>query len=161
VEPKADRSLEKLRPWFRQRVEQLLATHPEVAVHEAWRSEERQAYLRKTGASKIERSKHQDGLAVDIHFKEAPHFPKSSDLRWDPVRRTAHHLGIDNGWDLWRWDGNHFQCAYNLKEWEYDFMDWAVENGITNGDDPKSPITLPRLMGLFKKFTNYIKNGKA
>lgn len=105
----SERRLDRLHPVFRARVEAWLAETPQIAVHEAWRSEERQQCLRRAGKSWVHRSKHQDGLAVDVHFKTAPHFPVGSDARWNAVRASAKKHGLVSGYTLWGTDANHFQ----------------------------------------------------
>lgn len=105
----ANRDITTLEPGFLSKVIPWLKECPQINVHEALRSDERQEYLISTGASQVARSNHQDGLAVDVHFREAPHFPDGADARWETVRETARKHGIISGWDLWKWDANHFQ----------------------------------------------------
>ncbi len=111
-----DRSLSGLQPAFRAAVTQLLALHPDAAVHEAHRTDARQACVRAAGSSWVTRSLHQDGWAVDIHFRTAPHFPPRSDPRWGRLIATAARLGIDNGYTLWGTDTNHFQASPALRQ---------------------------------------------
>jgi hypothetical protein len=125
------RTLNGLQPAFKSKVEQWLLVTPEITVHEAWRSSDRQKCLLNSGASQVQWSNHQDGHAVDVHFKVAPHFPEGSDPRWIPVREKAKKYGIISGWDLWQWDANHFQdvtISQSQKKTE------IVPNNVTQKD---------------------------
>jgi hypothetical protein len=79
-----------------------------IFVTETKRSAARQKELIKTGASKRDRSLHQDGKAVDIAFLGEELYPKDM-KRWEEVAKVARSLGIDWGYDLWKWDEGHLQ----------------------------------------------------
>lgn len=106
------RSLDKLTPSFREKVTNFLKGVNNgmdvIFVTESWRSEERQKELLKAGLSRVTRSNHQDGLAIDIGFYWPELYP--SDMRkWRQVADVAKKCGIDWGFDLWSWDKPHFQ----------------------------------------------------
>ena len=103
------RDLELLDPHFKQKVKAWLSACPQIAVSETLRSAERQKCLREHGRSWVERSNHQDGLAVDVYFKEKPHYPPSGDPAWMEVIGEAKKFGIDSGYTLWGTDTVHFQ----------------------------------------------------
>lgn len=119
--PPADRSLDSLDPKYRQRFVDYLAalekTFPQfrVIVTETRRSDERQKYLRSTGASKTERSAHQDGIAMDIALLRKA----TNELDWRPaVFRNVYRVvdprkyGLTTGAHLWDgWDSLHHQIV--------------------------------------------------
>ena len=118
--PPADRSLDSLDPRYRQRfvdyLEALNRTFPQfrVIVTETRRSQERQDYLRSTGASKTTRSNHQDGLAMDIALLRKA----TNELDWRPaVFRNVYRVvdprayGLTTGAHLWGWDEGHIQTV--------------------------------------------------
>ena len=120
--PTQIRDIEKLKEPFKTKIKAFLVEMKtlgdEMAVHETFRTKERQEWLRKNGKSWVKVSNHQLGLAADVHFKKYPHFPKSSDPRWQTAWKVAKKLGIDNGQSLWGTDGNHLQddgSPYNKK----------------------------------------------
>ena len=107
IEPKAYRGLDKLEPNFKKKVTKWLtaveAMDIDIFVTETWRSDERQAYLRSKGLSKVVRSNHQDGKAVDIAFDVKRYgglYPANMEL-WRKVADEAKECGIDWGYDLW------------------------------------------------------------
>lgn len=117
--PPADRSLDSLDPKYRQRFVDFLAalerTFPQfrVIVTETRRSDERQAYLRSTGASRTKRSNHQDGIAMDIALLRKA----TNELDWRPaVFRNIYRVvdprkfGLTSGGMLWNgFDWVHLQ----------------------------------------------------
>lgn len=116
--PPADRSLDSLDPRYRQRFVDFLGalerTFPQfrVIVTETRRSDERQAYLRSTGASRTERSNHQDGIAMDIALLRKA----TNELDWRPaVFRNIYRVvdprkfGLTSGAHLWGWDEGHLE----------------------------------------------------
>ena len=113
---KPDRDLSKLNPNFRKKVDEFLrivAPKYGVFITEAWRSDERQKELFAQGLSKTKRSKHQDGLAIDIGFLGKELYPIEI-KRWEEVAKVAKECGIDWGFVLWRWDKPHFQCDSSI-----------------------------------------------
>lgn len=118
--PPADRSLDSLDPRYRQRFVDYLAalekTFPQfrVIVTETRRSDERQRYLRSTGASRTTRSNHQDGVAMDIALLRKA----TNELDWRPaVYRNIYRVvdprkyGLTSGAHLWGWDEGHLQVV--------------------------------------------------
>lgn len=119
--PPADRSLNSLDPKYRQRfidyLEALGKTFPQfrVIVTETRRSDERQAYLLSTGASKTTRSAHQDGVAMDIALFRR----QRNEVDWrTPVYRNVYRVvdprdfGLTTGAHLWDgWDAVHHQIV--------------------------------------------------
>ena len=118
--PKEDRDLGSLNPAYAERflayLRALRETFPQfdVIVTETRRSDERQACLRKTGASDVVRSNHQDGNALDIALLR-----KSTgklDYR-QAVFRNVYRLldprayGLTSGAHLWDWDEGHLQIV--------------------------------------------------
>ena len=118
--PPADRSLDSLEPDAQERFEAFLRTlrrtFPQfrVIVTETRRSAERQACLRRTGASRAVRSNHQDGVATDIAlFRHA-----TGAIDWRPaVYRNVYRIvdprdyGLTSGAHLWDWDEGHTQVV--------------------------------------------------
>lgn len=118
--PPADRSLDSLDPKYRPRfvkfLKKLEKTFPQfrVIVTETRRSDERQAYLRGTGASRTTRSAHQDGIAMDIALLRKI----TNELDWRPaVFRNVYRIvdprkfGLTTGAHLWDWDEVHIQIV--------------------------------------------------
>lgn len=118
--PPADRNLDSLDPAYRDRFVSYLdaveAKFPQfrVIVTETLRDEARQACLRRTGASKVARSNHQDGIAVDIALERT----KGGFIDWRPaVYRNVYRLldprefGLTSGAHLWDWDEGHLQVV--------------------------------------------------
>ncbi len=116
----ADRSLESLDPRYRARFEDYLEalrrtfTQFQIIVTETRRSAERQACLRASGASKTDRSNHQDGVAMDIAIKRLA----TGQLDWRPaVFRNMYRIldprdyGLTTGSHLWAWDEGHIQVV--------------------------------------------------
>ena len=116
--PAPNRRVEDLNPQYRDRFLRYLgaleSTFPQfkVIVTETLRSEERQACLRKTGASKTARSNHQDGNAMDI----ALYRHATKELDWRPaVFRNVYRMCdprdymLTSGEHLWGWDSVHLQ----------------------------------------------------
>ena len=136
-----------------------------MAPHETWRSQERQDYLVGTGKSKIKRSNHQDGLAVDLHFVDAPHFPSDAES-WRFAGIEAKKFGIDNGgllWDGWDWnhfqdDGSPFRELIVLPQWQQRAVDWAILNQVSNGERPNDAITRVETMEMLRKFEQRFKS---
>lgn len=130
-----------------------------MAAHETFRTQERQEYLLGTGKSKVRRSNHQDGLACDLHFVNAPHFPTDAEP-WRFAAVEAKKFGIDCGGLLWNgWDWNHFQDDGSphreltvLPEWQQRAVDWAKSNKVSNGERPNDPITRVEVMEMLRKF---------
>lgn len=106
------RGTDKLAPKFREKVERFIAevnkTAAVIFITETFRSDERQKELIAAGLSRVKRSNHQDGLAVDIAFTGAELYP-ADQKKWRAVADIAKKYGIDWGYDLWRWDKPHFQ----------------------------------------------------
>lgn len=156
------RDINKLEPTFRKKLEKFL-DHMEsigkpMAAHETLRTAERQEYLIATGKSKVARSNHQDGVAADLHFVNAPHFPTDAES-WRFAANEAKKFGIDNGGILWNgWDWNHFQDDGSIDQpkavptWQENAITWATENGVSNGERPNDPITRVETMEMFRKF---------
>lgn len=105
----AIRDIDLLTEPFKSKVKDWLAACPQIAVHETLRTQARQDYLRSIGRSWVQRSNHQDGIAVDVHFKAEPHFPPSGDAKWTEIITKAKTYGIDSGYTLWGTDTVHFQ----------------------------------------------------
>lgn len=108
----AYRSLDKLNPIFKQKVEAFMnevnATSKVIFVSESWRSEDRQKELLKAWLSQVKHSNHQDWLAIDIGFNGSELYP-SYLKKWRAVADIAKKHWIDWGFDLWNWDKPHFQ----------------------------------------------------
>lgn len=108
---KADRDLGKLDPNFRAKVDKFLRRAiPQcgIFVAEAWRSDKRQKELFAQGLSKTKRSKHQDGLAIDIAFLGKELYPKD-ERKWEEVAEIAKECGMNWGYAMWGWDKPHFE----------------------------------------------------
>lgn len=114
-----NRKLEGLSETYRERFIQYLnaleAHFPQfkIIVVETLRSEERQDCLRKSGASQVVRSNHQDGEAMDIALYR--HETRMLDWR-TPVFRNVYRVldprrfGLTSGAHLWNgWDAGHLQ----------------------------------------------------
>lgn len=112
MKTKASRDIKLLTPSFKIKVEKWISEVNKwweiIFLTETWRSEERQKELRKLWLSKVKRSNHQDGLAVDIWFRWAELYPKDYAI-WRKVADIAKKYGIDWWYDLWKWDKPHFQ----------------------------------------------------
>ena len=156
------RDLDQLNPEFRRKLELFLKAMKSVspmAPHETFRTEERQAMLVQTGASKIYHSNHQDGVAADLHFTTGDPFPSGSE-KWKEVAEIAKDFGIDCGGLLWNgWDWNHFQdsglpdqALKGLAEWQIEARQWAMINNVSNGERPLENITRVEVMEMFRKF---------
>ncbi len=111
----AFRGLENLAPGFRKKVDLFLKDCPQIFVTESTRSQVRQNELFSLGLSQVRHSNHQDGLAIDIAFKDDlkttyidPIYPTDMS-KWRIVADIAKKHGIDWGFDLWAWDRPHFQ----------------------------------------------------
>lgn len=108
----AYRSIDKLDPWFRAKVEKWILEVNKgwdiVFLTETWRSVKRQQELISLWLSKVKHSNHQDGLAVDIGFRWSELYPKDDKI-WRKVADVAKKYGIDWWYDLWKWDRPHFQ----------------------------------------------------
>ena len=106
----ADRDLGKLNKNFRVKVDEFLrrVVPCGIFVTEAWRSDERQKELVAQGISKTKRSKHQDGLAIDIAFFGGELYPKDQ-KRWKEVAKIAKECGMNWGYEMWGWDKPHFE----------------------------------------------------
>lgn len=109
------KSLDRLEPSFRRKVDAFLENVKksgiDIIITETWRSDARQAYLRKLGLSKVVRSNHQDGKAIDIAFEPKKYgslYPNDDKL-WRRVANIGKKYKIDWGFDLWNWDKPHFQ----------------------------------------------------
>lgn len=116
--PQPNRKVASLHPLYAQRfmdfLNSLERTFPQfnIIVTETLRSDERQACLRKSGASKTARSNHQDGNAMDI----ALYRHSTKELDWRPaVFRNVYRMvdpwqfGLTTGAHLWQWDEGHIQ----------------------------------------------------
>lgn len=107
-----DRDLTKLKPEFKIKVDKFLAEVEGIFVTEAWRSDERQAELLKSGASQVTVSNHQLGNAIDIAFYGDDLYP-SDHSKWEEVAKIANKYGMEWGYDLWAHlgfvDKPHFQ----------------------------------------------------
>ena len=114
----ANRSMDSLAPKYRQRFEDFLAearkTFPQFQfiVTECGRSAERQACLRKSGASQTARSNHQDGAAMDFCVLRK----STGQIDWRPaVYRNIYRVvdprdfRLTSGAHLWGWDEGHLQ----------------------------------------------------
>jgi len=95
---------EKVKKWF----SEVNKDSEVIFVTETWRSEERQKELVRLWLSKVARSNHQDGRAVDIWFRGKELYP-TNDKLWRRVADIAKKYGIDWWFDLWKWDKPHFQ----------------------------------------------------
>ena len=88
------RDISKLSPRMQQKwaelVEVLKSKGIHVKVTETLRDSDRQAQLLKTGASKVKRSKHQDGDAVDVCLDTSPHRDISGP--WDTTTSRGREL---------------------------------------------------------------------
>lgn len=162
--PEQLRDLDLLSPEFRKKVDSFLEEMQEegdpMEAHETIRTEERQKYLLSTGASKVKHSNHQDGVAVDLHFKKAPTFPPSGHPRWVRAAKIAKKHGIDCGGIIWNgFDWNHFQDdgIPVLPDWKNQAIEWAQKNSISNGDRPEDSLTRVEAMELLRKFAQKFK----
>ena len=127
-----------------------------MAAHETFRTEARQKELIEDGSSMVVHSNHQDGIAADLHFTNGVAFPPAGDDRWIRAAEVAKKHGIDCGGILWAWDWNHFQLEEQqstLDEWQENALEWAVSNGVSNGERPLENITRVEVMEMFRKFS--------
>lgn len=164
-----DRDISKLNPKFSSSVKAWLNANPEIFLVEGWRSEERQKELIAKGLSKVKHSNHQDGLAVDIGFRDDPStHQKETELypqdmkRWRKVADSAKKYGIDWGYDLWSWDMPHFQISNQtimptitpqIPDWAKPIVEKAKQKGITTPLESKvSDLPLYQLLGVIEKY---------
>lgn len=118
--PKPQREMGALDPEYRERFQRyfqaLEATFSQFnfIVTETRRTQERQDCLRQAGASKVRRSNHQDGQAVDF----AIYRHSTGELDWRPqVYRNVYRVldprkyGLTSGAHLWGWDQGHLQVV--------------------------------------------------
>ena len=114
------RELASLDPRYRQRFIDFLAafeaTFPQfnAIVIEARRTPERQACLLHSGASKVQHSNHQDGIAID--WVPLRHANSRLDYRVAVFRNIYRKLdprqfGLTSGAHLWGWDQGHLQIV--------------------------------------------------
>lgn len=110
------REIDKLTPTMQRRVAAWLSVTPEIFLTETWRSDARQACLLQEGKSRIQRSRHQDGEAVDIAFRGETLYPPvlvyAEETRgqilnpwWREVADKALQYGLRWGYDLWATSG--------------------------------------------------------
>lgn len=155
---------DKLDPTFKKKVELFISKCPEIFIVESWRSDERQKELIAKWLSKIARSNHQDGLAIDIAFLGKELYPKDYN-KWRKVADVAKDCGIEWGYDLWNWDRPHFQNSNlpikenimenQIPEWAKETVKKMKEKGITTDPTLKvADIPLYQLMTMISKFTN-------
>lgn len=161
----AQRDIELLKEPFKQKLKNFLIEMKqlgdEMKPHETLRTAERQAYLLNTGKSKVKRSNHQDGIAADLHFVKAPNFPNGGDTRWLLAAKIAKKHGIDCGGILWNWDWNHFQddgspIRQALGDWKDAAREFAMSNGISNGERPLDELTRVELWETLRKYTEFL-----
>ncbi len=160
----AYRKLDKLNPDFKKKVELFLSkVDKEIFIAESWRSDKRQKELIAKGLSKIARSNHQDGLAIDIAFYGKELYPNDY-AKWRKVADIARDCGIEWGYDLWNWDKPHFQNSKlpiknNLMEnqipdWAKEAVEQMKKKGIvTDPTLPVKDIPLYQLMTMILKLT--------
>ena len=79
----------------------------EVTLGEAFRTDEQQGIYVKNGSSKIQRSKHQDRLAIDLNLFVDGKYQESTKA-YTPLGDCWKDMGGIWGGD-WGWDGNHFE----------------------------------------------------
>lgn len=103
------RTLDSLDPRFRPLVDRFLALAVEAQIPlliiNTLRTAEEQAEAVRTGHSKVARSKHQDGLAIDVCPLETFQLHGPDKLQWDtkdPVWKKLGELGESVGM---RWGG--------------------------------------------------------
>jgi hypothetical protein len=103
------RQLDELTPRFRPLAIELLARAAEAGIPlmiaATGRTAEEQAEAVRTGHSKVEHSRHQDGEAIDVVPYEQFNLHGADKLRWDgadPVWKTLGRIGQDLGL---RWGG--------------------------------------------------------
>ena len=113
-----NRSLDGLKPEFREKVDLLIDKIEEEGLHifvfETTRTKERQTLLVKNGASKTMKSKHIEGLAVDFVAKK-------------------------NG--KWTWDTSDKEVLRTYQR----FGELAREVGLTWGGDWKKFVDMPHV----------------
>lgn len=148
------KKLDKLNINFRKKVERFLnevnKNGKVIFVTETWRSEKRQAMLRKKWLSKVKISNHQKGLAIDIAFYWKVLYPKNHTKR-ENVAKIARKHWIHWGFDLWKWDKPHFQDNLDtyLEPMKTPYKDlykkkiWENPNykNIFNSHDWDKPLT--------------------
>ena len=137
-------------------------------ITETLRNLVRQKHLYEKGYSRLDgvyqRSLHQDGLAVDIAFKDDPRtvqiekqlYPRDM-KRWREIADIAKELGIDWGWDMWEWDKPHFQDNFKpmpVKEisgWAREAVDFCIKKKIaTHWEDPQRVVGTVELAHMLK-----------
>lgn len=117
AEPRRQTDRALLDPVLRQRFEgweaEVAANGFQIQITETLRSAERQEWLREQGKSKVSRSHHQDGKAVDIVIID-----ESGAADWDLESYRALYRqcdprrhGITSGGHLWDWDWVHLQLV--------------------------------------------------
>lgn len=153
---KPDRDINKLDKDFKKKVKLFMKEVEPMGVFitEAWRTNQRQAYLRLRGLSRVRTSYHQKGLAIDIGFQddtrteqiERELYPKDM-KRWREVAKIANKYGIDWGYDLWNWDKCHMQdngtplSEDDCPKWAKKGREWVIRQGISNGSRPNELVT--------------------
>lgn len=96
-------NLKGVNVWLAALVSEMLY-YIDISVIEGLRTPERQAYLKKTGATQTLKSKHLDGLAIDLYPFPVPRNSSgeidSSSKKWDEMALVAYYcagkLGIPN-----------------------------------------------------------------
>lgn len=178
MKTKAYKALDKLNSNFKIKVDKFVAECPEIFITESWRSEERQKELRAAGLSQVAHSNHQDGLAIDIAFKDDPKTPGVDPIYptnmdpWRKVADVAKKYGIDWGYDLWKWDKPHFQDnglplistpPKPMNKYK-DILDGYIKSGFApvfsshEGDTPITEAEVKTLLDIgFARFAARIK----
>jgi len=173
IEASRDTSLLN-KEFYENQVKPFLAEANNVFITEAFRTIERQKYLYSKGrtisgniATWIDgvndKSMHQKGVAIDIAFNDGVLYPFNH-KKWQEVAKIANKYGLDWGYDLWSHTGfidkPHFQdnsAPYVMppnRTWQNIAIDWAIENGVSNGERPSELITRVETMEMFRKYNN-------
>jgi len=172
-----NRNIDKLSPKFKEKVQRFLADNPEIFVTEASRSAHRQSCLLRTGASRIARSRHQDGMAIDIAFHGDELYPpvtvwdnsigkKVVNPQWRKVANSAKDHGMNWGYDLWAHtgfiDATHFEDdGVPLLERSNEDMveDIDVNNNDKNDEiNDAKEVDISLLLTKFQHLEKLLKN---
>lgn len=156
--------LDKLIPEMKERVELFLRKAKEaglnIGITETYRTSARQKYLYAQGRTRPGKvvtwtlqSKHLIGEAIDVVFIVNGKTTYSGD--WASLASIGESAGLSWGG---RWkspDMPHFEFNHDimtLKDWELEAQEFVVKNGLSNGENPRDPVTRAQVWRMLQQF---------